>query len=90
MITRYLPFVSYAPVHFVSAQSGANVETMFDDALAISHNVHERVSTGVLNDTIRRAIADHAVPSVRASRSRFATRRRRNLAADHHHLLLSS
>src|SRR4028119_1227025 len=69
VVEQYLPFISYAPVHFVSAESGFGVETMFDDALEIAPNVHARVSTAQLNDTIRRAVADHAVPSSKGKRS---------------------
>jgi hypothetical protein len=59
----------------VSAESGYGVEAMFDDALEIAPNVHARVSTGQLNETIRRAIADHAVPSSKGKqiKIRYAT-----------------
>ena len=75
VVETYLPFISYAPVHFVSADSGYGVEMMFDDALEISKNLTERVPTGVLNDTIRRAMAAHSVPSVkgRQIKIRYAT-----------------
>ena len=75
MIDRYLPFISYAPVHFTSAESSWGVEPMFDDALDISKNLHLRISTGVLNDTIRRAISAHSVPSVKGKqiKIRYAT-----------------
>ena len=74
-IDTYLPFISYAPVHYTSAETGWNVETMLDDALDISHNLKLRISTGVLNDTIRRAINAHSVPSVkgREIKIRYAT-----------------
>jgi GTP-binding protein len=75
MITRYLPFISYAPVHFVSALTGAGVEAMMDDALEIAPNVHERIATSVLNDLIRRAVADRPPPSVKGQqvKVRYAT-----------------
>lgn len=74
-VETYLPFISYAPVHFVSADSGYGVEMMFDDALEISKNLTERIPTGVLNDTLRRAMAAHSVPSVkgRQIKIRYAT-----------------
>lgn len=75
MVERYLPFISYAPQHFTSAVSGYNVEKMFDDALDISKNTTRRIPTGQLNDTIRRAIAEHAIPSAkgRQMKIRYAT-----------------
>ncbi|MBV9468925.1 MAG: ribosome biogenesis GTPase Der [Abitibacteriaceae bacterium] len=75
MIQRYLPFISYAPVHFVSAQTGMGVETMLDDAISIVENLRERIPTAVLNDTIRRSIAEHPPPSVKGKqiKIRYAT-----------------
>lgn len=75
MIARYLPFIKYAPIHFVSAQTKAGVETMLDDALSIVENLRERVPTAVLNDVLRRTIAEHPVPSVKGKqiKIRYAT-----------------
>jgi len=75
MVTRYLPFVSYAPVHFTSALTGAGVAAMLDDALDIAHNVHERIPTSVLNDLVRRAVGDKPPPSVKGQqiKIRYAT-----------------
>lgn len=75
MVARYLPFVSYAPVHFISALTGAGVNAMFEDALEISGNVHFRVGTGQLNDVLRRAMAEHPVPSAKGKpvKIRYAT-----------------
>jgi GTP-binding protein len=75
MVKRYLPFVSYAPVHFISALSGMGVNAMFEDALSIAGNVHFRVGTGQLNDVLRRAMAEHPVPSAKGKpvKIRYAT-----------------
>jgi len=75
MIARYLPFISYAPVHFTSAISGANVQELMDDALDVAPNAAYRIPTSELNDVIRRAIAEHAIPSVkgRLIKIRYAT-----------------
>lgn len=75
MIENYLPFISYAPVHFTSAQTGYGVESMVDDAIEISHNLRLRVSTGVLNDAIRRAVGEHPPASVKGQqvKVRYAT-----------------
>lgn len=74
-IQRYLPFLSYAPVHFISAETGAGVEAMLDDALAIAPNATERIPTAALNDIIRHAVAEHPPPSVkgRQVKIRYAT-----------------
>lgn len=75
MIRRYLPFISYAPIHFTSALTGAGVETMLDDALSIAPNVNLRVPTPALNDLIRRAMGEHPAPSVKGlqMKIRYAT-----------------
>lgn len=75
MLSKYLPFISYAPIHFTSAQTGANVEEMFDDALSIAANLKARIGTGALNDVIRRAVGEHPPASVkgRQVKIRYAT-----------------
>ena len=65
MLGKYLPFVSYAPIHFTSAQTGSNVEEMFDDALSIAANLNARIATGPLNDVLRRAVGEHPPASVK-------------------------
>jgi GTP-binding protein len=75
MLEKYLPFVSYAPVHFVSAENGIGVEGMMDQAIEIAAHLTERVPTGQLNDVIRRAVADHPPASVKGQqvKIRYAT-----------------
>ena len=75
MLGKYLPFISYAPIHFTSAQTGEGVEEMFDDALSISANLKARIGTGALNDVIRRAVGEHPPASVkgRQVKIRYAT-----------------
>jgi len=75
MIQRYLPFISYAPIHFTSALTGAGIEEMIDDALDIAPNVKFRIPTSALNDLIRRAMAEHPAPSVKGlqMKVRYAT-----------------
>jgi GTP-binding protein len=75
MIARYLPFVSYAPIHFTSALTGEGVEAMLEDALSIAPNTHLRIPTSQLNDVVRRALAEHPAPSVKGNqiKIRYAT-----------------
>lgn len=75
MLSKYLPFISYAPIHFTSAQTGEGVEEMFDDALLISANLKARVGTGALNDVLRRAVGEHPPASSkgRQVKIRYAT-----------------
>ncbi len=75
MLKRYLPFVSYAPIHFTSALVGRGVAEMLDDAISIAPNAHMRIGTGPLNDLLRRAMAEHPVPSAKGKpvKIRYAT-----------------
>ncbi len=74
-LKNYLPFVSYAPIHYLSGLNNWGVEEIVDDAIEVSKNGEFRVTTGQLNDIIRRAVAEHPVPSVkgRPVKIRYAT-----------------
>ncbi len=74
-LKNYLPFVSYAPVHYLSGQEGWGVVELVEDALEIAPNGEFRISTGPLNDILRRAVAEHPIPSVkgRPVKLRYAT-----------------
>ncbi len=74
-LKNYLPFVSYAPIHYLSALTGWGAAELLDDALSIAPNGKLRITTGQLNDVIRRAVAEHPIPSVkgRACKIRYAT-----------------
>lgn len=75
MITRYLPFTSYAPVHYISALTNSGVEALVDDTLAVAGRVGERISTGRLNDVLRDAVGNHPPPGAKNQvvRIRYAT-----------------
>lgn len=74
-LKNYLPFVSYAPIHYLSGLTGWGVKEFVDDALEVAPNGTLRVTTGQLNDLLRRAIADHPPPSVKGKpvKIRYAT-----------------
>ena len=70
-LKNYLAFMSYAPVHFLSGLKNEGVEALVDDALSIEPAGRERITTGQINDLIRRAIADHPIPSVKGKPVKF-------------------
>jgi GTP-binding protein len=74
-LKNYLPFVSYAPVHYLSGQEGWGVVELVEDSLEIAPNGEFRIATGPLNDILRRAVAEHPIPSVkgRPVKLRYAT-----------------
>lgn len=55
-IMRVLPFMSYAPVMFVSALTGQRISKILDMVDFVSNQHALRVQTGVLNDIINEAV----------------------------------
>lgn len=55
-IREALSFVNYAPIVFISAKTGQRVDKMFDVVNKAYDNAHFRISTGVLNDIVNRAV----------------------------------
>jgi GTP-binding protein len=58
-----MPFASYAPMVFVSAQTGEGVAELLAVTRRVADNFQRRVDTGPLNRVIRTAVAKHAPPT---------------------------
>jgi GTP-binding protein len=58
-----LRFAPWAPLAFVSAQTGLNVEGLLDLALEVGETRRQRVPTGELNTAVQKAVAEHRPPS---------------------------
>ncbi len=65
LIRDELAFMPYVPVIFISAKTGQRIDHVLDMALSIRCERQKRIPTGVLNETLRRALADHQAPSSR-------------------------
>jgi GTP-binding protein len=61
-IRSELKFLPYVSLVFISAKTGQRVGDTLTLALQINEARHERVPTGMLNDLVRQAIAEHAPP----------------------------
>jgi GTPase len=63
---RYLrsefPTLAYAPIAFITGQTGKNVKALMNHSTMLFKQARERVSTGVLNRVIRAAIEAHQPP----------------------------
>ena len=63
---RYLrgqfPTLSYAPIAFITGQTGKNVKTLLNNSAMLFKQARERVSTGILNRVIRAALDAHEPP----------------------------
>jgi GTP-binding protein len=57
-----LPTMTYAPIAFITGQSGKNTKTLLNHAQMLFKQSRERVATGPLNSIIKRALQDHPPP----------------------------
>jgi GTP-binding protein len=64
-IREELKFMPYVPVVFISATTGQRIQQVLDLALSIREERRKRIPTAVLNETIRRELAEHQPPSSR-------------------------
>ncbi len=58
-----LKFLHYAPIITISAKTGQRVNKILDYIIDIYKRYSQRISTSKLNDTIKKAILRHHVPS---------------------------
>lgn len=56
------PTLSYAPIAFITGQTGKNVKALLNHSAMLFKQSRQRVSTGVLNRVIRAAITAHEPP----------------------------
>jgi GTPase len=66
-----LKFLSYAPLLFISAKTGRNVEKIFPQIDKIIEGYRRRFRTSELNAVLERAVAAHHAPTVRGKPRRF-------------------
>lgn len=63
-----LPFLSYAPILFISALTGKKVDELIDKIMEINESYSHRLSTGLLNDIIANATLINQPPSDKGKR----------------------
>jgi GTP-binding protein len=70
-----LRFTPWAPLAFVSAKTGLNIEGMLDLAVEIGETRRTRIQTSEVNSVLREAVAAHppSSPSNRRLRIKFGT-----------------
>ena len=56
-LTRVLPALNYAPIVFITAKTGHNVDAALDVALSLHKQAHTRVSTARLNAALQEILA---------------------------------
>jgi GTP-binding protein len=60
-----LKFMPYVPIVFISAKTGQRIDQVLDMALSIRQERQKRIPTGVLNEAVRRSLADFPPPASR-------------------------
>jgi GTP-binding protein len=60
---RRLRFAPWAPLAFVSAKTGLNIDGLLDLALEVGDSRFLRMPTGELNTVVQKAVAEHRPPS---------------------------
>jgi GTP-binding protein len=68
---RMLKFLSYAPLLFISAKTGRNVEKIFPKIDTIIEGYRRKFRTSELNAVLERAASAHHSPVVRGKQRRF-------------------
>ena len=63
-----LSYMSYAPIVFISAKTGARLQTLFENLLRSNEEAQRRVPTGLLNDMLNDATARVQPPTDRGKR----------------------
>ncbi|HOU42470.1 MAG TPA: GTP-binding protein, partial [Promineifilum sp.] len=66
-----LAFLSYAPLLFISAETGQRLNKIFPTVLEVQAARHQRVGTGELNDLLRDLIANHPPPTKAGTQLKF-------------------
>ena len=70
-----LPFVDYAPIAFITAKEGKNVQVVLDKAQHLFAQSNTRLTTGQLNRVVRQILEEKhpSTPSGRLARIYYAT-----------------
>lgn len=66
-----LGFMMYAPIVYISALTGKRVDKLLETIKIVNNNYSLRVSTGVLNDILNKAILMNQPPSDKGNRAKI-------------------
>lgn len=67
-LTGVLPALSYAPITFITATTGKNVDSAVDVAMSLHKQSHTRVSTGQLNAALREILSQRGPSAKRGTK----------------------
>lgn len=63
LIREELKFMPYVPIVFISARTGQRIEHVLEMAMSIRQERQKRIPTGVLNEAVRKSLAEYPPPS---------------------------
>ncbi len=66
-----LAFLSFAPLLFISAETGQRVNKILDTVMEVQEARHHRLSTSELNDLLRDLVARHPPPTKAGTQLKF-------------------
>ncbi len=67
-ITNALSYMTYAPIMFISAETGQRVSQIYEQIRYVYDQAKTRISTGMLNDLLNDATTRHEPPSDKGKR----------------------
>jgi GTP-binding protein len=67
-VMEKLAFMTYAPIIFISAQTGQRLDKLFELINYVSNQASMRISTGMVNDVLNEAVAIMQPPSDKGKR----------------------
>lgn len=70
-LRKEAPFTQQIPLLFISAESGRNVEKIFQEVKQVYQKLHTRVTTGELNRFVEKAIQRYHPPMIQGKRLRI-------------------
>ncbi|HEY1408314.1 MAG TPA: ribosome biogenesis GTPase Der [Promineifilum sp.] len=70
-VRREFAFLAYAPLLFISAETGQRVNRILETVMEVQQARHHRLSTGELNDLMRDIVAHHQPPTKAGTQLKF-------------------
>lgn len=64
-------FISYCPTIFGSAKTGRHIDQIFSELAIVHHDLHQRISTGKLNQFLEKAMQRLSPPMIQGKRLRI-------------------
>lgn len=71
-VKNYFKFLDYAPIVYLSAKTGSNVNRLFQTLLEVDASIHKHVPSSLLNSAILKAQMDNEAPDFNGGRLKIS------------------